>query len=598
MMNENAPTEDIVNPRKRPAPDTTEGPDEKCKKVAEEALAKYTALVPVGLEKVPIPEVTPTSDPPSEEKKDEIPKEIEKPKDGIEVSKEELNVNQSAPETSAETQDEICKDKVEMNVMQTELKTEEVPAPLPAAPSPVKVEKPFGADLPPLQTPPPATNPVLMATGMGATPPSLAPTVPLSPPVAAPPAAPLPEIQPKTQPIPVSIPSNASPQKKMKADVDENDVGVGGSEEVQAASPWTAEETTLLKELLNKYNGSSPRWDEVAQSFPDRSETDCINRWKRINNQSVIKGKGSWTAKEDSILREKRALYGPKWAKISAHLPGRIGKQCRERFVNHLDPELRKGEWTDDEEAILIALHQQHGNRWANISKVLPGRSDNDVKNHWYSTIQRKFQQHGKDKMTQAALQKVNGLTLSTPNPNTNLVWTANQGWRYNHAPPPGGQMYQEVRHGGMPMGMPYGMSMPQNTQPPGPGGMAGGPPQHDATYFYHPPPYMGPGGPMMPGPQHYGAPPMGGHPGHGGAPPPHMGGQMQGGPPPGGMHGGPMMQGGPQGPGGPMMGTPSPVSQGGRPEGFGDVQPSRYMQSPGDQSYSLNQQEQNNKHT
>ena len=78
-------------------------------------------------------------------------------------------------------------------------------------------------------------------------------------------------------------------------------------------------------------------------------------------------------------------------------MPVRTGKQCRERFVNHLDPELKKGEWTDDEEAVLIALHEHHGNRWANIAKQLPGRSDNDVKNHWYSTIQRKFQQHGKE---------------------------------------------------------------------------------------------------------------------------------------------------------------------------------------------------------
>jgi Myb superfamily proteins, including transcription factors and mRNA splicing factors len=58
---------------------------------------------------------------------------------------------------------------------------------------------------------------------------------------------------------------------------------------------------------------------------------------------------------------------------------------------------LKKGEWTDDEEAILIALHEHHGNRWANIAKDLPGRSDNDIKNHWYSTIQRKFQTHGRE---------------------------------------------------------------------------------------------------------------------------------------------------------------------------------------------------------
>lgn len=131
-----------------------------------------------------------------------------------------------------------------------------------------------------------------------------------------------------------------------------------------------------------------------------KTAIDCLTKWQTLSTPPVIKGKGSWTAEEDNILRDKRALYGRKWAKIAAHLPGRQGKQCRERFVNHLDPELKKGEWTDDEEAILIALHEHHGNRWANIAKQLPGRSDNDVKNHWYSTIQRKFQQHGKDVRT------------------------------------------------------------------------------------------------------------------------------------------------------------------------------------------------------
>lgn len=142
---------------------------------------------------------------------------------------------------------------------------------------------------------------------------------------------------------------------------------------------------------------ASPRWNDIAGNFPSRTAIDCLAQWQSLSNPPVIKGKGSWTAEEDNILRDKRVLYGRKWAKIASHLPGRQGKQCRERFVNHLDPELKKGEWIDDEEAILIALHVHHGNRWANIAKQLPGRSDNDVKNHWYSTIQRKFQQHGKD---------------------------------------------------------------------------------------------------------------------------------------------------------------------------------------------------------
>ena len=173
----------------------------------------------------------------------------------------------------------------------------------------------------------------------------------------------------------------------------------GGSQDSDDSS-WTLEEQDLLKKLVEQYKDTAPRWNEIAANFHDHNAIDCLTKWQTLTNPPVIKGKGSWTVEEDQILREKRSLYGRKWAKIAAHLPGRQGKQCRERFVNHLDPELKKGEWTDDEEAILIAMHEHHGNRWANISKQLPGRSDNDVKNHWYSTIQRKFQQHGKDVST------------------------------------------------------------------------------------------------------------------------------------------------------------------------------------------------------
>ena len=142
---------------------------------------------------------------------------------------------------------------------------------------------------------------------------------------------------------------------------------------------------------------AAPRWNDVASHFPTRTAFDCLTKWQAISSPPVIKGKGSWTPEEDNILRDKRQQYGRKWSKIASYLPGRQGKQCRERYVNHLDPNLKKGEWTDEEEALLIAYHEQHGNRWANIAKHLPGRSDNDIKNHWYSTIQRKFNQFGKE---------------------------------------------------------------------------------------------------------------------------------------------------------------------------------------------------------
>jgi len=183
----------------------------------------------------------------------------------------------------------------------------------------------------------------------------------------------------------------APPAKRQKQE-DDKDGSDGDTE-----GDWAPEELELLRKLVEQYRDTAPRWNEIAANFRSHSAVECLTRWQIMTNPPVIKGKGSWTPEEDQILREKRLIYGRKWAKIAAHLPGRQGKQCRERYVNHLNPELKKGEWTDDEEAILIAMHQHHGNRWANISKQLPGRSDNDVKNHWYSTIQRKFGQHGKE---------------------------------------------------------------------------------------------------------------------------------------------------------------------------------------------------------
>ena len=208
----------------------------------------------------------------------------------------------------------------------------------------------------------------------------------------------------KPPPLPTGKSANQSsiaerPGKRQKNsyDEDDDDGDEEGSDEpaTTGAGIWSTEDVELLQKIVEQYKDAAPRWNEVAANFHNHSAIECLTKWQGMTNNPVIKGKGSWTPEEDQMLREKRLQYGRKWAKIAAHLPGRQGKQCRERYVNHLNPELKKGEWTDDEEAILIAMHQHHGNRWANISKQLPGRSDNDVKNHWYSTIQRKFAQHG-----------------------------------------------------------------------------------------------------------------------------------------------------------------------------------------------------------
>lgn len=113
-----------------------------------------------------------------------------------------------------------------------------------------------------------------------------------------------------------------------------------------------------------------------------------------MNGGEKLHSKAFWSADEDLLLAKLVATHGPRnWSLIAKSFKKRIGKQCRERWHNHLDPNVRKDAWSPSEDRYILEQVAYLGTKWSVIAQSLPGRTDSAVKNRYHSHLKRVMSQ-------------------------------------------------------------------------------------------------------------------------------------------------------------------------------------------------------------
>jgi hypothetical protein len=135
---------------------------------------------------------------------------------------------------------------------------------------------------------------------------------------------------------------------------------------------------------------------EVISSKTQQSPAQCMNKLQEVLATGTLRA-GVWSPEEDTLLQELMQDGRKKWSEIANRLNSdmhkglqvRSGKQCKERWNNHLNPDINRGDWSLEEDICLLEHYQKAGNRWSLIAKQLPTRTESSIKNRIKSIINK-----------------------------------------------------------------------------------------------------------------------------------------------------------------------------------------------------------------
>lgn len=183
---------------------------------------------------------------------------------------------------------------------------------------------------------------------------------------------------------------------------------------------WTIEEDAALRSAIQKYG--EKRWKNIATFVDGRDHVQCLQRWKKVLKPGLVRG--HWSKEEDEKLRDLIKRKHNNWGEIAVYISGRTAKQCRERWQNHLDPTIKHGKWTAEEDTVILQMQQRSGNCWSQIASALPGRTDNAVKTRWKSITRSRGRAAKESKKTPRTTGKTNKPMATTKAKQLTVVTT------------------------------------------------------------------------------------------------------------------------------------------------------------------------------